>query len=72
MSTHSSARLGLVQISVAGVLWGTGGLAVQLIRERVPMSVLTISAWRMGLAALVLLSHAAGAARGPRPAAAPA
>jgi DME family drug/metabolite transporter len=50
----SSAR-GLVQISVAGVLWGTGGLAVQLVRQRVPMSVLTISAWRMGLAAVVLL-----------------
>lgn len=57
MSTSSSsARLGLVEISLAGVLWGTGGLAVQLIRERVPMSVLTISAWRMGLAALVLLA----------------
>lgn len=51
----SSARRGLVQISVAGVLWGTGGLAVQLVRERVPMSVLTISTWRMGLAAVALL-----------------
>ena len=54
-STSSPARRGLVQISLAGVLWGTGGLAVQLVRERVPMSVLTISAWRMGLAAVVLL-----------------
>ena len=54
-SSPSSARLGLIQISLAGVLWGTGGLAVQLIRERVPMSVLTISAWRMGLAAVVLV-----------------
>ncbi len=54
-SSSPSARLGLIQISLAGVLWGTGGLAVQLIRERVPMSVLTISAWRMGLAAVVLL-----------------
>ena len=53
--SSSSARLGLAQISLAGVLWGTGGLAVQLIRERVPMSVLTMSAWRMGLAAAVLL-----------------
>lgn len=50
-----SARRGLVQISAAGVLWGTGGLAVQLVRERVPMSVLTVSAWRMGIAAVALL-----------------
>ncbi|GAA3555050.1 hypothetical protein GCM10022197_07760 [Microlunatus spumicola] len=55
MNASSAARRGLVQISLAGVLWGTGGLAVQLVRERVPMSVLTISAWRMGLAAVVLL-----------------
>ncbi|WP_375424645.1 DMT family transporter [uncultured Friedmanniella sp.] len=50
-----TSRRGLAQISLAGVLWGTGGLAVQLIRERTPMSVLTISAWRMLLAAVVLL-----------------
>ena len=56
MSSSSAARRGLIQISLAGVLWGTGGLAVQLIRERVPMSVLTISAWRMGIAAVVLLA----------------
>jgi drug/metabolite transporter, DME family len=50
-----SSRLGLVQVSLAGVLWGTGGLGVQVIREHEPMAVLTISAWRMGLAALVLV-----------------
>lgn len=49
------ARVGLIQISLAGVLWGTGGLGVQLIREHAQMSVLTISAWRMLLAATVLL-----------------
>lgn len=60
MSSHPvphpglSARAGLVQISLAGVLWGTGGLAVQVVRDVVPMSVLVISAWRMGIAALVL------------------
>ncbi|MDN4173406.1 DMT family transporter [Nocardioides sp. SOB77] len=48
-------RLGLAQIAMAGVLWGTGGLGVQLVREHVPMSVLTISAWRMAIAAVVLL-----------------
>lgn len=50
----TAARLGLLQISLAGVLWGTGGLAVQLVRERVPMHVVTISAWRMVLAGVVL------------------
>ena len=40
---------------MAGILWGTGGLGVQIIREHEPMSVLTISAWRMTLAALVLV-----------------
>ena len=48
------ARLGLLQVCLAGVLWGTGGLVVQLVRERVPMHVVTISAWRMVLAAAVL------------------
>jgi len=60
MPVHS--RLGLAQVSLAGVLWGTGGLGVQIIREHEPMSVLTVSAWRMGLAALVLLA-AVGALR---------
>jgi DME family drug/metabolite transporter len=51
-----SARVGLLQISAAGVLWGTGGLAVQLIRDLTPMSVLTISAYRMLIAAVVLIA----------------
>ena len=55
----SRSRLGLVQVSLAGILWGTGGLGVQVIREHEPMSVLTISAWRMGLAAVVLLAAVA-------------
>src|SRR3954466_13682489 len=48
------ARLGLLQVSLAGVLWGTGGLVMQLIRDRAPMPVLVVSTWRMVLAALVL------------------
>jgi drug/metabolite transporter, DME family len=48
------AGRGLPQICVAGVLWGTGGLVVQLIRDRVPMSAVTVSAYRMVLAAVVL------------------
>ncbi|MDP2772570.1 MAG: DMT family transporter [Nocardioides sp.] len=54
MPHSSAARIGLLQISLAGVLWGTGGLAVQVIREVTPISVLVISAYRMGIAALVL------------------
>ena len=46
---------GLVEVAVASVLWGTGGLAVQLIREQEPMSPVTISAGRMAIAAVVLL-----------------
>lgn len=52
----SRARLGLVQVSLAGVLWGTGGLVMQLIHDREPMSVLVVSTWRMALAALVLVA----------------
>lgn len=54
MSTSSHFR-GLTEVAAASVLWGTGGLAVQLIREHEPMSAVTISAWRMALAAGVLL-----------------
>jgi DME family drug/metabolite transporter len=54
VSHSSAARIGLLQISLAGVLWGTGGLAVQVIREVTPMSVLVISAYRMLIAAVVL------------------
>jgi len=56
MSQHHQARWGLFQICLAGVLWGTGGLGVQLIRRHEPMSVVTISAWRMLLAAIVLVT----------------
>lgn len=55
-SSSRAARLGLAQICLAAVLWGTGGLAVQLIRRHVPMPVLTISALRMAIAAVVLLA----------------
>ncbi len=60
-----SPRAGLLAICAAGVLWGTGGLAVQLIRERLPMSTLTVSAWRMALAALVLIITVVVGRHGP-------
>lgn len=55
MSSSRAARVGLLQICLAAVLWGTGGISLRLIRECAPMSVLTISAYRMVLAAMLLL-----------------
>ncbi|AEG45419.1 DMT family transporter [Isoptericola variabilis] len=62
---HDSSRAALVQICLAGVLWGTGGLVVQLVRERVDLSALTIGAYRMAVAAAVLVAAvlATGAGR---------
>ena len=48
-------RVGLLQICAAGVLWGTGGLAVQVIRDHADLSATTISAYRTGIAAVVLV-----------------
>lgn len=56
LDDRRQARLGLLQICLAGVLWGTGGLGMQVIREHAPMSVLTASAWRMLIAGVVLLA----------------
>lgn len=53
---HPSHLRGLLEVAAASVLWGTGGLAVQLIREHEPLSPVTISAWRMAIAAVVLLT----------------
>ncbi|MDT9591544.1 DMT family transporter [Nocardioides zeae] len=47
--------LGLAQVVAAGVLWGTGGLAVHVVNDRVGMSAGTVSAYRMLLATLVLV-----------------
>lgn len=51
-------RLGLLQVCAAGVLWGTGGLVVTVLHERDGLGAMTASAWRMGLAALVLVAFA--------------
>ncbi len=63
MPSSLAARAGLLQICLAGVLWGTGGLAVQVVRDHAPLSALTISGWRTGLATLVLLAAAAALGR---------
>jgi drug/metabolite transporter, DME family len=54
-----SARLGLLQVCAAGVLWGTGGLVVTLLHERDGLGAMTVSAWRMALAAVALVAFAA-------------
>lgn len=63
-STTLSARAGLLQICAAGILWGTGGLAVQLVRHVVPLSPLTVSAYRTAIAAVVLLGALVVSGRG--------
>lgn len=53
---HRSHLRGLVEVTCAGVLWGTGGLAMQLLREHDPISPLAVIVWRAVIgAALVLL-----------------
>jgi DME family drug/metabolite transporter len=55
---HPSARVGLLQVCAAGVLWGTGGLVVTVLHEREGLGAMTVSAWRMALAALALIGFA--------------
>ncbi|WP_432487767.1 DMT family transporter [Kineococcus sp. SYSU DK018] len=49
------ARVGLVQVTVAGVLWGTTGVVVQLVRESTGLGAVSISFYRLAIAAVVLL-----------------
>jgi DME family drug/metabolite transporter len=58
-SAHRSARIGLLQVCAAGVLWGTGGLVVTVLHERDGLGAMTASAWRMALAAVALIGFAA-------------
>lgn len=62
---HEHPTLGLLQISGAGVLWGTGGITLQVIREHAPLSVVTVSAWRLVIAAAVLALAVLALRRGP-------
>jgi DME family drug/metabolite transporter len=57
-SSPRSARLGLAQVCAAGVLWGTGGLVVTLLHDRDGLGAMTVSAWRMVLAAAALIGFA--------------
>ncbi len=55
-ASRTALPVGLVQISLAGVLWGTGGLTLQVISDRSPLSFVTISGYRMLIAAVVLVT----------------
>ncbi|THV10145.1 DMT family transporter [Nocardioides caeni] len=61
----TGSGIGLLQVCVAAVLWGTGGLVVTVIHERDGLGAMTASAWRMalGAAALLLLAAVAGRMR---------
>lgn len=48
--------VGILQISLAGVLWGTGGLTLQVIRDHESLSFVTVSSYRMLIAAAVLVA----------------
>jgi DME family drug/metabolite transporter len=50
------ARASLIQISLAGVLWGTTGVVVQLVRQATELSPVTIGFYRLAIAAVVLLA----------------
>ena len=52
-------RAGLVYVCGAAVLWGTGGLAMQLIARHSDLGATTVSTWRMGLAAVVMIATVA-------------
>jgi DME family drug/metabolite transporter len=54
-SSSVPSRAGLIQVCLAGALWGLGGLAVEVVRDHAPLSPLTISAYRTGIAAVVLV-----------------
>lgn len=43
-----------MQVCGAGVLWGSGGVVVTVLHERVGLGAMTVSAWRMLLAAVAL------------------
>lgn len=53
---HHSHLRGLVQVCCAGVLWGTGGLAMQLLREHDPISPVAVIVWRAVIAAVVVVA----------------
>ncbi|HPU12217.1 MAG TPA: DMT family transporter [Aeromicrobium sp.] len=49
------SRIGLLQVCVAAVLWGTSGLVMTTLHDRDGLGAMTVGAWRMVLAAAALL-----------------
>lgn len=54
-SAAGGARLSLLQVSAAGILWGTTGVVVQVVAERTGLGALAIGFYRLAVAAAVLL-----------------
>ena len=55
-TTVPHSRSGLVKISVAGLLWGTTGVVVQLLHRTTDLSPVGIGVYRLAIAAVVLLA----------------
>ena len=51
----AGARMSLLQVSAAGVLWGTTGVVVQVVAEHTGLGALAIGFYRLAVAAAVLL-----------------
>ncbi len=51
----NAARLGLLQITAAAVLWGTSGVIAQLVHRSTGMGPLEISFWRLAVSAVTML-----------------
>lgn len=62
-STSAGTRLSLLQLSAAGVLWGTIGVVVQVVAARTGLGAVAIGFYRLAVAALVLLAVAVPARR---------
>src|SRR6476619_4198504 len=50
-----AARIGLIQISIAAVLWGLTGVVVRLVHDGAGLGAVTVGFYRLAIAALALL-----------------
>ncbi|WP_246160351.1 DMT family transporter [Nocardioides humilatus] len=55
MSSRRPLPIGIVQVAIAGILWGTGGITLEVIRDHSSLSFVTVSGYRMLIAAGVLI-----------------
>jgi drug/metabolite transporter, DME family len=63
LPSRGNARVGLLQVCAAGVLWGTGGLVVTVLNDRNGLGAMSVSAWRMAVAAVALIAFAVATRR---------